>query len=148
MCSNTTHHAPFRQTRRSQGRFSPACAHDLRKSGLLRELGLTYPQYLTLVALWQHGPATVNDIAQHLDLPANALTPLLQRLETAGLVVRRRSPQDGRALLVELTSAGVELEPSAAAVQRTVGHATGLSPHTLGALRDELHDLTDVLRPS
>ena len=113
---------------------------------LLRELGITYPQYLTLVALWQHGPATVHEIAEYLDLPANALTPLLQRLEAAGLVVRRRSPRDGRALLVELTSAGVELEASAAAVQRTVGHATGLSPHTLGALRDELHDLADALR--
>ena len=113
---------------------------------LLRELGITYPQYLTLVALWQHGPATVHEIAEYLDLPANALTPLLQRLETAGLVVRRRSPRDGRALLVQLTSAGVQLEASAAAVQRAVGHATGLSPQTLGALRDELHDLADVLR--
>ena len=110
---------------------------------LLRELGITYPQYLTLMTLWQHGTGTVSELGQHLDLPANALTPLLQRLEEAGLIVRRRSPLDGRAVLVELTSVGIELESSAAAVQRTVECATGLSPHALAALRGELHVLVN-----
>lgn len=113
---------------------------------LLRELGITYPQYLTLMTLWQHNTGTVSDLAQDLDLPANALTPLLQRLEEAGLIVRRRSPVDGRAVLIELTSVGRELERSAAAVQRTVECATGLSPHALAALRRELHVLVNDMR--
>jgi len=113
---------------------------------LLRELGITYPQYLTLMALWQHRTDTVSELAQHLDLAAHAMTPLLQRLEQAGLIVRRRSPIDSRAVLIELTSVGVELETSAAAVQRTVKCATGLSPETLAVLRGELHDLVDDMR--
>ncbi|MEO7423125.1 MAG: MarR family transcriptional regulator [Ornithinibacter sp.] len=113
---------------------------------LLRELGITYPQYLTLMALWQHRTGTVSELAQRLELPAHAMTPILQRLARAGLVVRRRSPTDSRVVLVELTSAGVELEMSAATVQRTVECATGLSPHALAALRGELHDLVNDMR--
>ena len=113
---------------------------------LLRELGITYPQYLTLMALWQHGAGTVGEIAQRLDLPAHAMTPLLQRLEHAGLIVRRRSPIDSRAVLVELTPVGVELERSAATVQRSVECATGLSPDAVAALRGELHDLVNDMR--
>jgi len=113
---------------------------------LLRELGITYPQYLTLMALWQHGTGTVGELAQRLDLPAHAMTPLLQRLEHAGLVVRRRSPTDSRAVVVELTSIGADLERSAATVQRTVECATGLSSHALAALRGELHDLVNDMR--
>lgn len=113
---------------------------------LLRELGLTYPQYLTLMALWQHGTGAVSEIAQRLDLPPHALTPLLQRLEQAGLIVRRRSSLDNRSVLIELTSAGVELQTSAAAVQRTVECATRLSPDALFALRGELHDLVNDMR--
>ncbi len=113
---------------------------------LLRELGLTYPQYLTLMALWQHGTGTVSELAQRLDLPAHAMTPLLQRLERAGLVVRRRSSSDSRSMLVELTPAGAELETSAAAVQRTVECATGLPADALDALRGELHDLVNDMR--
>ncbi len=113
---------------------------------LLRELGITYPQYLTLMALWQHGTGTVGELAQRLDLPAHSMTPLLQRLERAGLIVRRRSPIDSRVVLVELTPVGVELERSAATVQRTVECATGLSPHALAALRGELHELVNDMR--
>ena len=113
---------------------------------LLRELGVTYPQYLTLMALWQHNTGTVSELAQRLDLPAHALSPLLQRLEEAGLILRRRSPLDSRAVVVELTSLGRELETSAAGVQLAVECATGLSPHALAALRGELHDLVSDLR--
>ena len=113
---------------------------------LLRELGITYPQYLTLMALWQHGSGTVSELARHLDLPAHALTPLLQRLELAGLIERRRSTLDSRAVLIELTSDGVGLEASAAAVQRAVECSTGLPSHALAALRGELHDLVDDMR--
>lgn len=113
---------------------------------LLRELGITYPQYLTLMALWQHGSSTVGELAAVLDLPAHALTPLLQRLEKAGLVARRRSAVDGRSVLIELTSAGVELHTSAAAAQRAVVCATNLAPTALAALRSELHNLVDNMQ--
>lgn len=113
---------------------------------LLRKLGITYPQYLTLMALWEHGDATVGDLARHLDLPPHALTPLLQRLEHAGLILRRRSPLDTRVVLVELTPDGVQLEKAAAAVQHTVACSTGLSHQALAALRGKLHDLVDDLR--
>ncbi|MEO8888650.1 MAG: MarR family transcriptional regulator [Jatrophihabitantaceae bacterium] len=113
---------------------------------LLRELGITYPQYLTLMALWQHRAGTVGELAQRLDLPAHALTPVLRRLEQAGLLVRRRNGIDGRSVLVGLTPAGVELEARAAAVQRTVVCATGLSTDALAALRGDLHDLVDDMR--
>lgn len=113
---------------------------------LLRKLGVTYPQYLTLMALWQHQCGTVSELAQRLALPAHAMTPMLQRLEDAGLIIRRRSPLDGRAVIVELTSSGIELETLAAAVQRSVECSTGLSSHALAALRGELHDLVNDMR--
>lgn len=113
---------------------------------LLGELGLTYPQYLTLMAMWQHGTGTVGALARRLDLPAHAMTPLLRRLEQADLIVRRRNPADSRSVLVELTPAGVELERSAATVQRTVECATGLSPQALAVLRGKLHELVDDMR--
>ncbi len=112
---------------------------------LLRQLNITYPQYLTLVALWEHDTSTVHDLALRLDLPAHAMTPLLQRLEVAGLVVRRRNPRDGRSVLIELTPVGRDLEASAAAVQRTVEHSTGLCPDRLALLREQLHSLTHTL---
>lgn len=113
---------------------------------LLRELGITYSQYLALMVLWQHGTRTVGELAEHLDLPGHALTPLLGRLERAGLVVRRPSAADRRAVLVELTPAGSELENSAAAVQHRVACATGLSPEALAALRSDLHELVNDMR--
>lgn len=113
---------------------------------LLRRLGITYPQYLALMVLWQHGSQTVGELAHHLDLPGHALTPMVQRLERAGFVVRRPSTNDGRAVLVELTPAGCELETAAAAVQRRVVCATGLSPEGLAALRNEVHKLVDDMR--
>lgn len=113
---------------------------------MLRELGITYPQYLTLMVLWQHDELTVGELAVHLDLPGHALTPLVQRLERAGLVVRRPSSTDGRAVVVELTPVGRELETSAAAVQRRVVCATGLSPEALAVLRSDLQKLADDMR--
>lgn len=112
---------------------------------LLRKLNITYPQYLTLMALWEHDTSTVHDLALRLDLPAHAMTPLLQRLEVAGLVVRRKNPRDGRSVLVELTPVGRDLEASAADVQRTVEYSTGLRPDCLALLREQLHQLTHTL---
>lgn len=107
----------------------------------LGELGLTYPQYLVMLVLWQDGPSTVRGLADRLRLPANAMTPLLDRLEVAGFVARRRDGTDRRVVRVSLTQAGQQLESAAASVQDAVACSTGLSPEAVDTLRAELHRL-------
>ena len=110
---------------------------------LLARLGITYPQYLTLMALWEHGQLTVTEIADRLVLPAHAVTPVVGRLQTAGLVVKRRDPLDRRTVVVGLTPAGVDLERAAAQAQHEVVCRTGLTAHALADLREQLHGLVD-----
>jgi len=114
---------------------------------LLHEIGLTYPQYLVMLVLWQDGEHAVHEIADRLALPAHGLSPLLDRLEEAGLLARRRQAPDRRVVHVRLTAAGVELEGAAATVQRDVACQTQLAPDELDALREELHDLVRQLAP-
>ncbi len=83
---------------------------------LLDELGLTYPQYLALMVLWEHDGLSVNDIGQKLLLNTNTVTPLLKRLEAQGLVTRQRSVDDERRVLVSLTPQGRALQKRAAAI--------------------------------
>lgn len=83
---------------------------------VLAALGLTYPQYLTLLALWEQSPRTVGALGDALDLDSGTLTPLLKRLERQKLVRRRRDPADERRVLVELTDAGQALRARAAEV--------------------------------
>src|SRR6266516_5252993 len=80
---------------------------------LLDEVGLTYPQYLVLLVLWQRGPQPVKALGQALHLDSGTLSPLLKRLETAGLVRRDRQPGDERSVLITLTPAGTTLESTA-----------------------------------
>ena len=108
---------------------------------LLRQIGITYPQYLTLMVLWQRGDQSISDVAARLALPGHAITPIVDRLQAAGLVTRQRDAEDRRVVLVCLTEAGASLELAAAQVQRTVACQTGLSPVALAALRTQLHDL-------
>ena len=82
----------------------------------LSALGLTYPQYLVMMVLWEQDGQPVNDLARRLHLETNTMTPLLQRMEQQGLVSRKRSKQDGRQVIVSLTPAGCELEARAASV--------------------------------
>ena len=83
---------------------------------LLGELGLTYPQYLVMMVLWEKDAQSVNTIAQRLYLETNTMTPLLKRMEAAGLVERQRDASDGRKVTVRLTEAGRALEAKAVAV--------------------------------
>ena len=80
---------------------------------LLEPLGLTYPQYLVMLVLWEHDNMTVNEIGQRLLLESNTLTPLLQRREKEGFVIRTRGIADGRPTLVSLTKKGLHLEEQA-----------------------------------
>ena len=108
---------------------------------LLAAIGLTYSQYLVMLVLWQDGTRSISEIAERLALPGNAVTPLVGRLEAAGLVHRTHQPTDRRVVQVRLTDAGAELETAAADVQRRVACSTQLSDDELAGLREQLHDL-------
>ena len=83
---------------------------------LLDDLNLTYPQYLVLLLLWETDGLAVNDIAEKLVLNTNTVTPLLKRMETQGLVIRHRSDEDERRVIVTLTPQGLALRDKAATV--------------------------------
>ncbi|SFL58216.1 MarR family winged helix-turn-helix transcriptional regulator [Methylorubrum salsuginis] len=114
---------------------------------LLGELGLTYPQYLVMLALWQDGAAPAHTLAARLQLGASAITPLVDRLEAAGLVTRARGT-DRRVVLVALTEAGRRLEEKVAVAQQAVVCRTGLEEDSLAALRQELKALADRIAGS
>lgn len=103
---------------------------------LLTELGLTYPQYLVLMALWEEDGLGVTTLGARLRLDSGTLSPLLRRLEQHGLVERRRSSQDERRVTIGLTEAGHAVRSRACDVQRAVARATGLSAADMVTLRD------------
>lgn len=104
----------------------------------LKELGLTYPQYLVMTVLWSRDDRTVGELGRELELESSTLTPLLKRLESMGLVERRRSTTDERQVCVSLQPAGHELRGRAADLPDCIAAATGLSPDDLQRLCDEL----------
>jgi DNA-binding MarR family transcriptional regulator len=112
---------------------------------LLEELGLTYPQYLVMLVLWERGPATVKELGAALELDSGTLSPLLKRLEATGLVSRGRRVADERSVEVRLTPAGERLENRAAGVPRKIAKATGLRAAELAELRRTLVALTAVV---
>ncbi|MEV8326357.1 MarR family transcriptional regulator [Kitasatospora sp. NPDC056731] len=112
---------------------------------LLRDLGLTYPQYLVLLVLWEDGDLPVKRIGERLRLDSGTLSPLLKRLEAAGLVRRERSPEDERSVTVSLTTEGSALRERAGQVPRRLFDATGLPVEDLAALRVLLERVTAAL---
>ncbi|MER7534807.1 MarR family transcriptional regulator [Streptomyces sp. NPDC097704] len=107
----------------------------------LKELGLTYPQYLVMLVLWEHGELPVKGIGERLRLDSGTLSPLLKRLEAAGHVERRRSPEDERSVTVRLTADGTALREKALAVPRRIAAATGLEVAEIVDLRERLDAL-------
>src|ERR1700712_4991390 len=105
---------------------------------VLEPLGLTHPQYLVMLALWERSPRTVRDIGQALALEPATLSPLLKRLESAGLVTRTRKADDERALDVELTPAGRALRSRAEAVPGQIVKRLGMALTELETTRDAL----------
>jgi diguanylate cyclase (GGDEF)-like protein len=112
---------------------------------LLRKLDLTYPQYLVMLVLWERDGVSVSDIGARLFLDSATLTPLLKRLEAAGLVARARSAQDERQVVVSLTDAGRAMRQDAASIQEGVLCATACEPADLIALKRQLEHLRGKL---
>lgn len=108
---------------------------------VLEGLGLTYPQYLAMLVLWESDDVTVGDLGRRLGLDSGTLTPLLKRLEAAGLVTRRRDPRDERQVRVALTDVGTALKARARHVPERMFCAMGLEIDELGDLRRRLHAL-------
>jgi DNA-binding MarR family transcriptional regulator len=108
---------------------------------LLQALGLTYPQYLVMLVLWEQDALTVSAIGERLFLDSATLTPLLKRLEAARLLQRRRAEHDERQVIVSLTPAGRALKERARAVPGCVAAALECAPGEIGALRQRLTNL-------
>ncbi|RZI82947.1 MAG: MarR family transcriptional regulator [Rubrivivax sp.] len=108
---------------------------------LLAPLGLTYPQYLVMMVLWENQDLTVNELGDRLQLDSGTLTPLLKRLETAGLVRRQRDPGDERRVRVTLTPEGHSLKDRAQAIPQAVGCQTNLAEQEIASLRTTLVEL-------
>lgn len=106
---------------------------------VLADLGLTYPQYLVMMVLWEGEPVTVKELGVRLRLDSGTLSPLLKRLEAASLVRRERSADDERSVLVRVTSKGVQLGERACDVPTQIFEAAGLAPA-------EVLDLQHTLR--
>ncbi|HWH26469.1 MAG TPA: MarR family transcriptional regulator [Pseudolysinimonas sp.] len=113
---------------------------------VLEPLGLTHPQYLVMLALWERSPRRVGDIGEALMLEPATLSPLLRRLEAAGLITRDRDPNDERALAVELTSAGIALRTRALEVPGQIVERLGMSLRDLEETRDALTRLLAATR--
>lgn len=112
-------------------------------SPVLRELGLTYPQYLVMLVLWEQQPQTVGALGTRLYLDSGTLTPLLKRMEAAGHVTRARDPQDERRVVIALTPKGEALREQAKHVPEVI--ANGRTLEGIDQLRDSVRGLVAML---
>jgi DNA-binding MarR family transcriptional regulator len=126
--------------------YAAAHAFNATYKPLLEPLGLTYPQYLVMLVLWQEDGVTVSAIGSRLGLDSGTLTPLLKRLETAGLVSRLRDAADERQVRITLTAPGRALKQRAKGIPQELLCASGLKLGDLGALRAKLESLAANLR--
>jgi DNA-binding MarR family transcriptional regulator len=116
---------------------------------LLSEHGLTYPQYLVLLVLWEKDAQPVNDIAKRLLLETNTITPLLKRMEAEGIVTRSQGKKDARQVIVKLTKKGRDLQKKLTNVPETVGSAVlceSVMPETVPGLFGMLDDIINQLK--
>ena len=112
---------------------------------LLSEHGLTYPQYLVLLVLWEKDAQPVNDIARRLFLETNTVTPLLQRMEKEGMLIRKKGEKDARQMIVSLTGKGKALQHILAEVPLTVGNAVICDSVTPESTPDLFRMLDDII---
>ena len=126
--------------------YAAAHAFNATYKPLLEPLGLTYPQYLVMLVLWQEDGITVSGLGGRLGLDSGTLTPLLKRLEAAGFVSRLRDAADERQVRITLTAAGRALKTKARGIPQALLCASGLSLGEAGALRSKLESLAASLR--
>ena len=112
---------------------------------VLEKLGLTYPQYLVMLVLWESAPHSVGDLGSKLHLDSGTLTPLLKRLEQAGFVSRRRDADDERRVLVHLTRSGRALKRPARAVPATLAKSLNVPLSDVETLRRAVQAMVAVL---
>jgi MarR family transcriptional regulator, organic hydroperoxide resistance regulator len=123
--------------------YSANLAYGRAYKPILDALGLTYTQWITIVALWEHDEQTVGSLGEKLFLESNTLTPILKKLETLGYLERRRDPKDERQVIVKLTDAGRALREQGA--QRDLVKASGLDTQQFAAARRTMHAVRDNL---
>ncbi len=108
-------------------------------------IGLTYPQYLVMLVLWEADDVTVKAIGERLHLDSGTLTPLLKRLEASGLLARARDPKDERQVRIKLTDKGRDMRRQARPIPEQLARAMGRSPDDLKAVRKELRRIRNAL---
>lgn len=123
--------------------YAASRAVTARYRPLLDPLGLTYPQYLVMVVLWEGSPVTMRELGDRLHLDSGTLSPLVRRLQDDGLVAKRRRPEDERSVEISLTAEGRALRRRAVKVPQQMGEAMGLDADGLDALRTVLQQLTE-----
>lgn len=113
---------------------------------LLDELDLTYPQYLVMLLLWEHQTLSVKELGDHLMLDSGTLTPLLKRLEQKKIVVRKRSAQDERIVLISLTAEGTQLQSKAVEVPVKLQCSLNLSDDDITTARSQIIKLLSKIK--
>ena len=113
---------------------------------LLEPMGITHPQYLVMLALWEESPLTVTELGRRLSLEPATLSPLLKRLEATGLITRERDSRDDRALAVTLTRNGIRARAQAEKIPPAIMQRLGMTMGELEGLRDDLTRVIDASR--
>ncbi len=125
--------------------YSTSRAITKKYSEILSHLEVTYPQYLTLLALWENDGMSVNELAHALDMEGATMTPLVQRMEKLGLVVRKRNSDDERRVNVMLTQKGRKMRTEAVSIPMTFGCSIGVSDEEAAVMVAELKKIRDRL---
>lgn len=112
---------------------------------LLKDLDLTYSQYLVMLVLWEKDRVNISEVGERLLLDSGTLTGLLRRMESSGLLKRERAPEDERQVIISLTPKGRDLRKLAVSIPGTVDDATGCTSPELAAMKKELHTLRNRL---
>ncbi|WFB68096.1 MarR family transcriptional regulator [Chryseobacterium sp. WX] len=110
----------------------------------LEEVSLTYPQYLVMTVLWEYGGMNIGKIGEHLHLDNGTLTPLLKRMEKNGLIIRTRSSEDERVVLINLTEQGTKLEEKAKYIPEAVQNCMHLSDEVKTQLMASLDEILSI----
>lgn len=114
----------------------------------LDKLGITYPQYLVLLVLWEQKESTVKELSEKLDLDSGTLTPMLKRMEAQKLLVRNRSQEDERVVLIRITEAGLALYDQALCIPQALFASSGLSPEEIANFNAQLKQIITSVNAS